>query len=97
MPARYKTWLGQVSNADPHDLPPGAGQEQVNMQCIVAGEIRCRQGMVRSTMTQNDGTAEGGTSAATDIISMFATPWHAEVLVYYQTSDGEVYLGRNPT
>jgi hypothetical protein len=35
---------GYVPNADPHDLPPGTAQAQVNAIVIRPGELRCRQG-----------------------------------------------------
>lgn len=34
-----------VSNVDPRDLPAGAAEIQVNLSCIVAGELRCRLGL----------------------------------------------------
>lgn len=37
-------WQGQVSNADPHDLPLGANVEQVNISNIKAGQLTVRDG-----------------------------------------------------
>jgi hypothetical protein len=37
-------FAGFVANSDPHDLPPGAAQVQVNVTPSVPGELRVRQG-----------------------------------------------------
>lgn len=36
---------GLLTNADPRDLPAGAAEEQVNLTCVVEGELRVRQGI----------------------------------------------------
>lgn len=35
---------GLMTNADPHDLPPGAAIKQVNATSFRDGELRCRGG-----------------------------------------------------
>jgi hypothetical protein len=42
-------WPGRVSNADPHDIPPGAGQVQDNLVCLRPGVLSARGGLQRST------------------------------------------------
>jgi hypothetical protein len=37
-------FLGQVSNMDKHDVPPGAAVEQVNMACTKIGQMQVRGG-----------------------------------------------------
>jgi len=37
---------GQVSDADPHDLPPGGAQEQVNATSAHAAQVRVRGGFL---------------------------------------------------
>ena len=36
---------GLMTNVDPHDLPPGSAQVQINVVSIVAGELQVRQGI----------------------------------------------------
>lgn len=38
-------FVGRVSDADPHDIPPGAAQLQVNMTCTRSGILTGRGGM----------------------------------------------------
>jgi hypothetical protein len=38
---------GLVTNADPHDLKPGAAQVQVNVASSRPGELRAREGWRR--------------------------------------------------
>jgi len=40
-----KDFPGLIVSLDPRDLPPGAAQEQVNVACIVQGELRVRMGI----------------------------------------------------
>lgn len=42
---RISEWAGLVTNADPHDLPPGAAQVQINLQCLTPGKLSVRQGL----------------------------------------------------
>lgn len=35
---------GLIDNMDQRDLPPGAADVQINMCCIVLGELQCRLG-----------------------------------------------------
>ena len=37
---------GLVNNADPTDIPVGSGQDQVNAQSRIPGELRVRGGYV---------------------------------------------------
>lgn len=39
-----KVWRGLMSNVDPHDLPPGATVEQVNITNIRPGMLTVREG-----------------------------------------------------
>ena len=40
---------GLVTNLDPHDLPPGAAQVQINVVSIVSGELQVRLGIKEVT------------------------------------------------
>ena len=37
---------GMFGNFDPRDIPDGAAEEQINLVCIVIGEIRSRLGII---------------------------------------------------
>ena len=39
-----KDFGGFVTNADPHDVPPGTAVKQVNAQSVRPGELRARPG-----------------------------------------------------
>lgn len=41
-----RDWPGLVTNADAHDLPPGAATEQVNLQSSQAGVLEARPGFL---------------------------------------------------
>ena len=41
-----RDWQGLITNADRRDLPPGAGQVQVNLVSNVTGELKVRRGLV---------------------------------------------------
>lgn len=46
---KFDQWVGLASNVDPHNLPPGANVEQVNLTVLKAGELRCREGLKEVT------------------------------------------------
>lgn len=58
-----KDWQGLITAADAHDLPHGAAQSQLNLQCLNAGSLTARPGIRKSS------TYSGSTS--NDIISQF--------------------------
>ena len=45
-------WAGLVTNASPYSIPPGATVEQINVQCLVPGQLTVRPGMQPVTMPQ---------------------------------------------
>lgn len=49
------TWKGLVTNASPYSIPPGAAVTQVNLQCIVPGQLNVRLG--HTTLSFSSGTA----------------------------------------
>lgn len=52
-----------MSSVDPHDIPPGAAQTQINFQCLKPGALTVRKGIQKNT------NFSGSTS--NDIISQF--------------------------
>lgn len=43
---------GLINNVDGRDLPPGAGQVQVNLQSRVQGNLQTRKGLARISFEQ---------------------------------------------
>ena len=39
-----KDFPGLIDNMDPRDLPPGAAEDQVNLACVLVGELTVRLG-----------------------------------------------------
>lgn len=42
---RLENFQGYITAIDPNDIPPGAAQEQVNLQCGRRGQLDVRQGL----------------------------------------------------
>ena len=51
-------WPGLMTNVDPHDLPAGAAQEQVNIQSLVLGQADVRKGIQRDASFSDSGAHE---------------------------------------
>jgi hypothetical protein len=49
-------WPGLVTNASPYSIPAGAAVEQVNLQCLVPGQLTARPGTQAITFTSADST-----------------------------------------
>gem|GEM_PF-1511325 len=77
-------WAGLVTNASPYSIPPGATVEQINVQCLVPGQLTVRPGMQPVTMPQP--VPEGAT-----VIKAFRYQHGAGEHLVYQTSDGAIY------
>lgn len=41
-----RDFTGLILQADAHDMPPGAGQDQVNAKSDTAGQLQVRDGML---------------------------------------------------
>jgi hypothetical protein len=84
-------WAGRVSNSDARSLPPGAAQIQANLQCIVPGILSCRGGMLPTAFSNEQ------SDSAYSIIFMYSAHRAEGDYIVYQTSDGAIRAGRNPT
>jgi hypothetical protein len=49
-----KDFPGLMDNVDPHDIPPGAAEVQINACSFVTGELRVRLGL-KTVKFENDG------------------------------------------
>jgi hypothetical protein len=91
--ADLRAWPGLATNADPHDIPPGAAVVQENAQCISPGKLTPRKGM-RPVIFEN---VDSGTPADTaDVIALssFNTPQGSYVI--FLNADGDVKWGKRP-
>lgn len=77
-------WAGLVTNASPYSIPPGAMVQQVNLQCLVPGQLTVRPGMQPITFTSADSTAS-------PILSAFRYQQGTAEHLVYQDSAGRIY------
>ena len=87
--ASIKQWTGLLTNADPHDLTPGAATVQDNCYGRRLGTLMPRQG-IRPVAT------EGGTSYMEPICSMFTIQTPGGTMIFAQTTQGKVLLKKRP-
>jgi hypothetical protein len=50
----YVEFVGMASNVDPHDIPAGAAQIQVNMNIVTQGLLRLRGGLREVAFEEED-------------------------------------------
>lgn len=82
-------WAGLVTNASPHEIPPGAAVTQVNLQVLAPGRLTCRPG--------NTTVSFATVSASVDrVLCAFRYP-RAIDNVLYQDAAGKVFIGRGPS
>jgi len=79
---RIDKWAGLVTNASQYAIPPGAAVEQVNLQCLVPGQMTVRAGMqampVRSI-------------APTSIVVAVRYEHKSVEQIVFQDSSGDIY------
>ncbi len=86
-------WPGLISNADPHDLPPGGGVIQENFSCVTPGKLTGRKGL-RAAMFSN---ADGTEATPTDpVIAMHVMSTPLGEVAVMLADDGKVRIGRRP-
>lgn len=51
---RLQKWAGMLTYVSKYFLPPGAAQEQVNMACLLPGQLTVRGGMEKITNKAGD-------------------------------------------
>jgi len=82
-------WAGLATNASPYSIPPGAAVTQVNLQCLVPGQLSVRPGMTAITFTSHTG-------ATSRIVSAIKYPGSPDAIVY-QNASGAILVGRGPS
>lgn len=81
-------WAGLVTNASPYSIPPGAAVTQVNLQCLVPGQLNVRLG--HATLNFSSGTI-----GATAVRSVMRYP-NGNALIY-SDSAGNIRAVTGPT
>ncbi len=82
-------WAGLATNVSPYSLPPGAAVTQVNVQCLIPGQLSARQGMASVSWTTHSGT-----NVPVTTIKRFQNGTLETVV--YQNSSGGLYYARGP-
>lgn len=82
------TWKGLVTNASPYSIPPGAAVTQVNLQCIVPGQLNVRPGLAALSFSS-------GTAGATAVRSAMRYPNGNAII--FSDSAGDIRAVTGPT
>ena len=84
-------WRGLYTNADPHDLHPGASAEQTNIEIRSPGVLQVRKGIRPVTF------ANAISSTTDEVIAMTAYHRPEAEWVLYELSSGLLKAGRGAT
>lgn len=85
-------WAGRISNSSPHDIPPGATQEQTNVRCRKPGILEVRQGNRPVTFANAAAQVTGA-----DVIALHGFKRPEAQWVIALLSDGKLRIGRTPS
>lgn len=77
-------WAGLVTNASQYAIPPGAAVEQVNLQCLVPGQLTVRPGMTPVTFANPS-------TSTTAIVRAFRYQHGSSEHIVYQDAQGNIY------
>jgi hypothetical protein len=78
---RVDTWGGWVSYASPYKLPPGAAVEQINMCCLLPGQLQARGGMELAMTTTGAVQEAWGYSVGPNTDKVFIFTNSGEILI----------------
>ena len=69
---RLQKWAGMLTYVSKYFLPPGAAQEQINMVCLLPGQLTVRGGMSKiKSRTANDSGEYPVLDAGGTILEMY--------------------------
>lgn len=83
-------WAGLVTNASPYALPPGSAVTQVNLQCIVPGQLSVRPGLASVSFVTHTGSTA-------PIVEAFRYQGGTQETVVYQNLSGHIYVAKGPS
>lgn len=78
---RIDSWMGVVSYASPYKLPPGGAVEQVNMCCLLPGQIQARGGMELTGSTTGVAQEMWGFTSGPDTDKIFIFTDSGDILI----------------
>lgn len=81
---------GLATNASPYAIPVTAAVTQVNLQCLVPGQLSVRPGMAAVSWSSHTG-------GATNILRIFRAPCDNSERLIYQNAAGQVIAATGPT
>lgn len=82
-------WGGLATNASPYAIPPGSAVTQVNVQCLVPGQLTVRQGIASVSWATHSGSA-------VPITTMRRFQNGTLETVVYQNVSGRLFYARGP-
>jgi len=77
-------WAGLVTNASPYAIPPGACVEQVNVQCLLPGELTVRRGLATVSFP-------APVTSTSPVAKAFRYQHGTDEHIVYQAADGSIY------
>ena len=78
---RINKWMGVVSYASPYVLPPGGAVEQINMCCMMPGQIQARGGMEKAGSTTGVCLEMWGWNSGPDTDKIFIFTDSGDILI----------------
>lgn len=83
-------WGGLATNVSPYSIPPGAAVTQVNVQCLIPGQVSVRPGV-----TSMSWTTHSGSTVPITTIRRFQNGTLETVV--YQNASGALFYARGPS
>jgi hypothetical protein len=83
-------WAGLATNLSPYACPPGSAATQVNVQCIIPGQVSVRPGMSAVSWSSHTGST-------VPITTMRRVQAGTLETVLYQNQSGAIYVARGPS
>lgn len=83
-------WAGLATNLSPYACPPGSAATQVNVQCIIPGQINVRPGMSAVSWSSHTG-------ASVPITTIRRVQAGTLETVLYQNQSGAIFAARGPS
>lgn len=82
-------WGGLATNISPYAIPPGAAVTQVNLQCLVPGQLSVRAGVAAMTWSSHTG-------ATLPITMLCRVQQGTTETVLYQNSAKSLFVASGP-
>jgi len=83
-------WAGLATNLSPYACPPGSAVTQVNVQCLIPGQVSVRPGMSAVSWSFHTGSS-------VPITTMRRVQAGTLETVIYQNQSGAIFVARGPS